>query len=325
MTKQEMEQQPGNPAGNVLSTGVEAAQVLAAVKKSGFPLQTRVANILRTEFHLEEEWSFEDSQTKTLRTLDILGQKYLYELEEHGQPRARPMLSMLIECKQSDLPYVFFAGAKTHLQTFPVFAGLFNDKITIKTDDSRSTWSCGLMQMLSLLELPFAFYEPTFCMSFSKSVRKGKELELSGSEAFQGLVLPMVKAMQYFKKHVAPPKTAFYHDCHLVLGVAVIDAPMVLAETNTDDCNLKLAPWVRVVRHEAAEGAHQFERSLSYGIDVVHKDFFQTFVQKKIMPFARVFAERALKRDVELATGKAFATGMEKHGFDGIESRIVRK
>ena len=242
---------PGNPASNVLSAGVAPAQVLAAVKKSGYPLQTRVANVLRGEFHVQEEWSYEDPETKTLRTVDVLGQKYLCELEKHGQPRIRPMLSMLIECKQSDLPYVFFAGAKTLLQTFPVFAGLFSDKISISTDDSRSTWSCGLTEMLSLSKLPFVLDEPTFCMSFSKCVRKGKELELSGSELFQGLVLPMAKAMQHFNKHVAPPKTAHYHDCHLVLGVAVIDAPMVLAEIDADDCNLKLTPWVRVVRWSA--------------------------------------------------------------------------
>ena len=145
-----MELKLGNPAGNKLSPGTDADQVLSAVRKSGYPLQTRVANLLRTDFHLQEEWSYLDPDTRTLRTLDIVAENYFYDLETNGQPRTRPMLSLLIECKQSDLPYVFFAGSKTYLRTFPVFAGLLHDVVSLSTNDSRSTWSCSIVQTLSL-------------------------------------------------------------------------------------------------------------------------------------------------------------------------------
>ena len=317
---------PDNPPNNKLSTSTQPEQVLAAVRKSGYPLQTRVANLLRTDgFLLQEEWSYGDPQAESLRALDVLAQKHLYDREMHPQPRARPILSLLIECKQSDLPYIFFAGAKTRLQTFPVFAGLFGDRISISTDDSRSTWSCGIAQVLSLHTLPFTYDDPIFCMTFSKCVRKGKELELSGSEPFQSLVLPLVKSIRHLQKHVAPPKTAHYHDCHLVLGIAVLDAPMLLAEVGGDDCQLTLAPWVRVVRYEAVDGVHEFDRSQSYGIDVIHKDYLSLFLNEKVMPFGQLFSERALKHDVELATGKGFATGMEKDGWLEIHTRLMRK
>src|SRR5512141_1401562 len=98
-----------NPLSNCLNQGVTEEQVVAAVTKSGYPLQTFVGDLLRSRryvpeepFYVQEEWSYIDPDDRKLRSLDLLA-----ELRLHGwnpQPRVRPSLSLLIECKQSTLP-----------------------------------------------------------------------------------------------------------------------------------------------------------------------------------------------------------------------------
>src|SRR5712691_9006269 len=147
---------PNNPTSNQLGPGLTEDQVSAAVEKSGYPLQTIVGDLLRTKptgtddkFRVQEEWSFVDRNTKELRSIDLL-----VDLRLHGwnpQPRVRPQLNLLIECKQSTLPFVFFL-TKSGLWplSFPTVGGLRNDKIVITSDDNPSSWTYTVIQSLDL-------------------------------------------------------------------------------------------------------------------------------------------------------------------------------
>lgn len=57
-------------------------------------------------------------------------------------------------------------------------------------------------------------------------------------------------------------------------------------------------------------------------IDVVHKDFFRDYLREHLVPFAQKFSERALRHHEILATGKAFAEGMEAESREGLYDRI---
>ncbi len=275
-----------NPPTNYLRPGIDEEQILSAVQKSGYPLQTIIADKLRPTFDIQQEWSFKDSETAGLRTLDIRAERRLFG-HDQGQARVRPTLELLIECKQSDLPFIFFiSGGSTPSKHFPLFAGLFQNEISVRTDDSRSTWSLTICQALGLEDEPFLSGEVPCCSTFSKCVRKGKEIELSGTEAFQNIALPIAKALRYFSKQLEPPKTAHYHDLHLTLALAVLDAPMIAARIGADSELLALTPWVRIIRNEAVDAAHYFERSQFLGIDFVHKDFFDTYLTAHALPFA---------------------------------------
>ena len=94
-----------NPESNVLGKGIEESDIALAVRASGYPLQIIVSKILGDKFHLIEEWSYRDGDTE--RTIDLLAEMQLFDFSE-PQPRVRPTLNLLIECKQSDLPYIFF-------------------------------------------------------------------------------------------------------------------------------------------------------------------------------------------------------------------------
>ncbi len=321
-----MESVPNNPLTNKLGSGLTEADLLAAVSKSGYPLQTIVANFLRTQFfHVQEEWSYVDKDTNELRTIDILAEKWLFDLAKE-QPRVRPTLDFLVECKKSNLPYVFFLSpSRPWIPHFPLLAGLFRDTLTITTDDDPSTWEFPILDALELLSHPFIAKEPEYCTSFTKCVRKGSDIELSGDESFHGLVLPTLKAMHDFQLKESPPKTAYYFDCHLVIGIGVLDAPMVGVRVAEQSCDLMFLPWVRVVRHETDETSDLFHWTKLLAIDIVHKDFLQDYLDKHVLPLAEEFCRLVIKHQQVLASGQAFATGMEKYGSYNIEQRLEQR
>lgn len=306
-----MQSHPGNPPSNKLPTGLSEAQVVNAVEESGYPLQIVVSEMLRSRFFVQQEWNYIDEDTKQLRAIDILAEQRLYNIKEKPQPRIRPTLNLLVECKQSDLPYVFFLSPeKVISREFPAIAGLFDDSIRIITDNDPSSWRISIIDALGLTREPFILKDVEYSMTFSKCVRKGPSVELSGTEAFQGLVLPLVKSLRYFQKHEAPPKTAFYHDCHLVLAVAVLDAPMVAVRVRPNANETIHMPWIRVVRHESIESEDWTERSRRHAIDVVHKDFFETWINTHVAAYGKRFSEAALRHQTEIATGQGFVPDM---------------
>src|SRR6266540_4325427 len=143
---------------------------------------------------------------------------------------------------------------------FPLMVGLQKMEVATTTDDDPSTWRFSVQQALSLESLPFIAPGPPRCSTFSKCVRKGKEVELSGTESFFGLVLPLLKSLQYFERTRQPLKTFMYFDLHAALAVGVLDAPMVGVRMASGNDTYELLPWVRVMRHETKEDAPFFER-----------------------------------------------------------------
>lgn len=313
-----------NPAENKLNPGVTDLDVENAIKKSGYPLQTIIANKLRTNFYCQEEWSFIDSKTKEIRSLDIMAQMPLYDFEK-GQSRVRPKLNLLIECKQSELPYVFFLSPdKLRTSDYPYISGLFHKKITISTDDDNSTWTFPIIDALGLSEDNFLLDSAPNSMTFSKCARSGKDIALSGTESYSGLVLPLIKSMQHFDEAETPPKTAHYFDAHLPFSIGVIDGPMIGVTIEEKTHKSEFIPWVRVFRHESYEHDEWTERKKLFAIDIVHKEYFDTYLNSHLLPFAKKYAHLIIKHDDKIAEGKAFAKGMGKQSCRDIEARLEK-
>jgi hypothetical protein len=318
-----MRVRPDNPQSNNLPPGLTETQVAEAVKKSGYPLQIVVAELLKPQFGVQQEWSYIDEDGDQLRSLDVVAERPLYEFSNENRPRIRPTLDLLVECKQSDMPFVFFLTSERMLGfEFPRTAGLFQENIKISTDDNPSTWTLPINRVLDLVKEPFIVDSVDYCATFSKCVRKGSSIELSGTDAFHGIILPLIKALKHFLRHERPPETAFYHDLHLVLPVAVLDAPMIAVQVTNAGNELVQTPWIRVVRHESEDNETLTQRSHLYAVDVVHRDFFAEWLTKHVTPYAEKFAAAALRHQTELATGAGYAAGMRKNSWGSIESRL---
>lgn len=305
-----------NPKTNALGPGITEDDLKSAVVKSGYPLQTIVTGYIRAElnavvewpYSIQQEWVFSDKDTNEHRATDICAEIFLYDIVTVHNVRVRPRLTLMVECKQSTLPYVFFLLPDTphrmRVRNFPVFAGLFSDILSITEEGEGRPIAVDLLDALGLDLHEFIAQCPAFSMSFAKCQRKGKEIELSGSETFHALVLPLLKAMQYYKLAEVPPETARYFDCNMVVGIGVIDAPMVGVEVSEDENEMFHLPWVRVVRHQVGEDLDPYGRTTLFALDVVHKDFFREYLSKHLFPLASEFANLVFKHQQVLASGE---------------------
>ncbi|WP_171036945.1 hypothetical protein [Maribacter algarum] len=306
-----------------MNSGISESDIEYAVSKSGYPLQTVISDKLRNQFMIKEEWSFLDLKTKEIRAIDILAELLLWDFEK-GQPRVRPQLNLLIECKQSELPYVFFlSNQQTKTQDYPVIGGLFNKGVTLSTDDTGSTFSYSLKQLLDIDKHEFFSAAPT-CVTFSKCVRKGKNIVLSGTDGYQNIVLPIISSLHDYKETEKPKETALYFDAHITFGIGVLDAPMIGITVNENGHDQELIPWVRVFRHESFENEDSSERKKLYAIDLIHKDFLDTFINQHLLPFAEDFSEKIKKHHIVIATGKGFAKGLDENSWENVEPRLEK-
>jgi hypothetical protein len=293
-----MKKHADNPTTNVISAGITETDVLTAVRKSGYPLQMVISTYLKKslghQIKIEEEWSFTDDITKEPRTIDIHASKYLYEFK-NDHPRIRPTLDLLIECKQSELPYIFFLSSQSDtvwLPHFPNFAGLFEEAAI-----NKEGVIAPIAAALDLHTAPFLIKPPAWCLTFSKCVRQGKAISLSGSDSYLGLSLPLLKAVRHFKEIEKPPETARYFDCHLILCIGVLDAPMIGIQVGENTNDAIYLPWIRVIRHESE--MQKYWANIT-AIDIVHRDFFNTYITAHVLPFATVFANKTKEHQKKL-------------------------
>lgn len=222
-----------------------------------------------------------------------MAEKYLYNPEEI-QKHVRPTLDLLIECKQSELPYIFFLDNEgTYQYNFPVISGLLHDNVCVSSNDTISEYIFPFDSLLGMDKHKFITQEPQFCLSFSKCTRKGKDLELSGTEAYNGLILPLTKAVDSFKKTKMPPRTAYYFDIHLTIPIGIVNAPMIGV-------------------------------NISYAIDIVHSDYLETYINRHLLPFANEFSEKLIRHQHIIATGEGYVKEIEKN-HSNIESRLDKK
>lgn len=181
---------------------------------------------------------------------------------------------------------------------------------------------------LGLNTLCFVEPGPPKCAAFIKAVPKGKKVDLSGTEPFNSLVLPITKALDHaaaLYKENGVPEWLFPT---LILCVSVVDAPMLMVDDPTSPNNPVLLPWVRIVRQEAnpSDKNRLWSRPWYryYSIDVVYAEFFAKYVSEHVLPFAQSYAERAVeKAEVLLHGGEV--TSLNKWSWEQVRPLPQKK
>ena len=313
-----------NPKENKLPPGVALSDIDDSVTKSGYPLQLVISELLRSAFSLQHEWSFIDQETKKVRNMDILASKYLWDFTNY-ETRVRPELNLIIECKQSELPYVFFITPTNPTGTMtPDICGLNSNEIEIDTDDDLSTWTYPITEAINLNKHDF-ISKVIPCITFSKSVRTSKGIELSGSNAYNSIIHPLIKAIDYYKELKKPSSTEVYFDCHYVQGIGVLDAPMICSRTVGEYNKIFFSPWVRLYRNLPIEKKNSFQTPKLCAIDIVHKNFFHEYIKIHLIPYAEYFSKQIIKHSQIIAENKAFVKGRGKKNYFGIEDRLEER
>src|SRR4051794_35621641 len=106
-----------------------------AITTSGFPLQILVAAALKDRgFYVEEEWAYIDPESDDRRALDVVGvHSHSSEAAKVGDAGSFLSLRLLIECKRSEPPSLFFeAVSPPALNTFPPIVGIGDGKVEVR-------------------------------------------------------------------------------------------------------------------------------------------------------------------------------------------------
>lgn len=290
-----------NTSANHLPAGISEQALVEAIAYSGYPLQGVIARALLPEFDVLEEWGYIDRDTQEHRALDIFAYKALTDtFRQNVQPR----LVLLVECKRSRHPYVFFkAATERWVPNFPRLAGIPRGYVPISDPASRRSQDADPAKVLGIDELEFIRPGPPRCAAFSKAQPSGKKVEMSGTDPFQNLILPLTKATSHAAGLFGPGERPERIQPTLILSISVLDAPLILVDEPGSSIDPMLTPWVRVVRQEANPNRKTSEPWYRhYVVDVVHASYFNEFIAQHLMPFAREFSDRAIKQGPILLT-----------------------
>jgi len=287
-----------NPDANQLGAGVSLEQLLRAVTLSGYPLQRVVAQQLLRNFSVMEEWGYIDRESKEHRTLDVFAFRNLRESENLWVS-----LALLVECKRSELPYVFFQAAAPKLPyDFPSVVGLGGKQLELHKPGVGSRSVSGA-QFLKLHDTDFVAAGPPISSAFARAERKGKDLDLSGGVPFNHVVLPLLSARHHFAEIQKGIRGSGKVSACVALCACVLDAPMICVAGGPEAPELSLTPWVRVVRQEAAQD-RQWVSTQHHVVDFVHRAFLGRFVEVHALRFAEEFCIRAVKSQELLRDGR---------------------
>jgi hypothetical protein len=307
-----------NPSNNKLPPGIDERGFLEGVSKSGYPLQSLVAQkLIGANFEVFEEWPFTDRITGTARTLDIVAMPRLFV-----RATVNPRVCLLIECKRSVNPVVFFRmTGRQALPWFPRITGLSRPKITIHAGFTKPSHRDFFpASVLGLSDVPFAKNVFEHSVTFAKAIPKGKNVELDGSNTFNDIVHPLISACEH-----AGQEYSFREDDKsiaptMILCMAVLDAPMVLIEAPVQGLDPILTPWIRVVRHEPIRTGRGFE-SRSYALDIVHAGFLNTLIKKHLVPSVHEYFQRASILAPVLSAGEGRVAHTRIWGWEDLQPR----
>jgi hypothetical protein len=299
----------GNPAENVLPPGVKDSIMEEAVARSGYPVQTEVAiALLDRGLDVWEEWSYPDRDSEKLRAIDVVGLKQLGADTDPVVAR----LAILVECKRSVSPYVFFRSATDrHSPDFPAVYGLGSRGINISVSGQGSS-EPFMSTTLGLEEMRFVSGGPPLVSTFAKADVKSDRAVLSGEDVYSGILMPLIGAMNQASAFVVGWHSGGKKYPALTLGLCVLDAPMLVADARKRPHDLALTPWVRISRQEIITDAHPSERKVRfYAFDIVHLGFVPKFLDDHLLPFAWEYAERVKQMQDVIAQGGGTVTSKD--------------
>jgi len=299
---------PDNPASNRLPRGVNDQDMVDAVSRSGYPLQVRVAAELADGFSIVEEWGYIDRDTKEPRSLDV----HAYVSTVHdAASQYHPELILLIECKRSDLPFVFFQAAVPRIpREYPGLFGFRRNRFELYKA-GQGYRDATASEFLSLRDLPFVSQGPPVSRAFAKAERGGKALDLSGEVPYRTVLMPLASALHHWAgiRKVDGDQQRYFPS--LTLMLCVLDAPMVVATGRADNPELTLHPWIRVVRQESYQ-EHMWTSYRHYVVDFVHVSHLSTFIAQNVLPFAREVSARIEEAKPLLIDGRGAVNDWER-------------
>lgn len=288
-----------------------------AVAGSGYPLQMYAAALLRDQgFRIQEEWAYTDADAGKRRAIDVFAFRVGQERRTDKGSTAMAF-DLLIECKQSRHPFVFFQAVDVPSQAeYPTALFGHLDIIVgprtaypVSPDDNWAT-RLPLGQLLDIDGLPFIADTPV-ASSMSVARPQNKRVAMSGDDAYRELVLPLTKAIAAHRSSVRArmSKDEDRQLIRLPLVVALLDAPIFLV--SAPDAAPQPVNRLRLFVRPAVDPDANARRPATIEfVEVVAKRAFSDFLVFELNPFLLEYHRRVAAHHSIVLGGRAEIPGL---------------
>ncbi|MFF0572382.1 hypothetical protein ACFYT7_32750 [Streptomyces sp. NPDC004041] len=281
-----------------LNNGMNPDDLKEAISRSGYPFQARAAASLRSrlanhfdDVNIQEEWEYTDSETQQARSVDIFADIGVLNFDRRVyKSPLMPIfcrLNLIIECKQSENPYIFFLrdAPPEGAPSFPEMLGPIKEEVKVFARNNEgevrdSATVLGVRDLLGFYEFDFVLPPLPYAVSLAKAVRNRSKLEITGEETYRSLTYPLLKAVDHLKATVQSGSPSELQE-RFIVPIAVVRAPMIGSVFSGEgEQRLISLPWVRVSKMEPARISVAGKNSgavIRY-YDVVHESYLDTYV-----------------------------------------------
>jgi hypothetical protein len=260
-----------------LSNKPTKEEITKAVRNSGYLMEQEVANVLEgLDFGVKTNAAFEDEELGKSREIDILATKRFFIDEKN---KIAIFVELLCECKNNSNPFVFIGRNKSdrdkHLNpkefTFP------RKDYTVHKKGGGAIL-LNAFTHLKLNEHHHYLKESQKAVQFCKIVRQGKDWKALHDGVYDGIFLPLVKSLEYYKKENKRYSSSWNY--------VFLFYPMVILNSEIyyiDSTDSKAVPssinhitYARELKSKNFNG--------KYLIEFVNKESLAEFISSKVMP-----------------------------------------
>jgi hypothetical protein len=299
---------------------VSKEEILQLLKESGYPLEQEVASCLeKIEWSPTLNYAFTDVETDNSREIDVLAERAFWELRhikaqnqkkeqqskkkwETIEQKIRVNVELLIECKKTKSPIVFFCRPKQSMDFFPTHADNIiqysgvRPEVTVKPWNELSTHCYSIGQFLNFGQISHYFKCKDKATQFCKIHREGKNFRADHGEVYQSFVVPLIKAVEC-QKMLHPYTAKTYADMFLYYPILVEEGEIFKVNPECD--TLTETNHVELSRYYYSN-----KIAGRYRIDVVRKDYLCNFIEKTLTPSIVLIDEEVGKKEKYVAKGK---------------------
>jgi len=294
---------------------ISKEKILQCIKKSGYPFEQIVASCLEeVKWYPTLNYAFTDFETTVSREIDVLAEKHIWIeslSKQQNQPLVRLNAELLIECKQTKSPLVFFCRPKQISDFFCTpnneivqYSGI-KSEVVVKPRNERDTYSFTASQFLRFGKLSHYSKSKEKATQFCKIYWKGKDLRADHAEVYQSFIVPLIKAVAYQKMLRRPKPTWRYFDMYLHYPIMIVKGDIFKVDS---ECKS-----IEGVNHvELVRNYYSAKIGGTYHIDVVSESYFRKFVDDVLMPSIKTMEKEVRKRDKALAKGEMRVRSIDK-------------
>ncbi|MET3349569.1 UNVERIFIED_ORG: hypothetical protein ABID57_001241 [Arthrobacter sp. UYEF1] len=281
-----------------MAAGPSPEEVLSALKVTGFLLEQEVLRMVEDHgFYADISRAYDDPDEGKSREIDVFGWKPFYVHERRDCVFG---IRLIIECKNPKSPYVVIGHTPNSGEKRGMGGGysFWTPLVEIGTTPHPNVPARYSVHHLSPPDLlGFADLEgsPTNEHFVGNQLiameRKGTEWFAGNSHIFDGIVMPMLKAMshhQQVNRNVRSGPLQTGEQSHNSLTVPILVTSNQIFEVNTDNepSEAVAVPWTNVTRQVKTKDV---QRTIK--IDVVQASHLSDFLEQRVLKFGDAAAQ----------------------------------